>query len=99
MEETIAARVRRGELVAPDDDDLATRYEQADDTDRRRIQVVQVSNWSRPGHECRHNLVLARRRLVVSTRCTTWGRPVVERQAPAPTVRLAGAGCRPATRC
>lgn len=52
-----AARVRRGELVAPDDDDLATRYEQADDTlTAAGYGWYEVSNWSRPGHECRHNL-------------------------------------------
>ncbi len=53
----LARRVRRGELVAPDDDVLAHRYELVDD----RLSAVgmswyEVSNWSRPGGECRHNL-------------------------------------------
>jgi putative oxygen-independent coproporphyrinogen III oxidase len=53
----LARRVRRGELVAPDDDVLARRYELVD----ARLSAAgmtwyEVSNWSRPGGECRHNL-------------------------------------------
>jgi oxygen-independent coproporphyrinogen-3 oxidase len=53
----LARRVRRGELPAPDDDVLATRYELLD----QRLSAAgfdwyEVSNWSRPGGECRHNL-------------------------------------------
>jgi putative oxygen-independent coproporphyrinogen III oxidase len=53
----LARRVRRGELDAPDDDVLAHRYELVD----ARLSAAgmtwyEVSNWSRPGGECRHNL-------------------------------------------
>src|SRR5947209_11697354 len=53
----LARRVRRGELVAPDDDVLARRYELVD----ARLSAAgmtwyEVSNWSRPGGECRHNV-------------------------------------------
>jgi oxygen-independent coproporphyrinogen-3 oxidase len=53
----LARRVRRGELPRPDDDVMARRYELID----RRLsaaglQWYEVSNWSRPGGECRHNL-------------------------------------------
>ncbi|EJZ13024.1 radical SAM family heme chaperone HemW [Mycolicibacterium vaccae] len=53
----LARRVRRGELPAPDDDVLARRYELLD----RRLTDAgfdwyEVSNWSRPGGECRHNI-------------------------------------------
>ena len=53
----LARRVRRGELAAPDDDVLADRYELVD----ARLSAAgmawyEVSNWSRPGGECRHNL-------------------------------------------
>jgi oxygen-independent coproporphyrinogen-3 oxidase len=53
----LARRVRRGELPAPDDDVLAARYELLD----ARLSAAgfdwyEVSNWSRPGGECRHNL-------------------------------------------
>ncbi|MDT5180574.1 MAG: hypothetical protein QOJ95_4772, partial [Mycobacterium sp.] len=53
----LARRVRRGELPRPDDDVLATRYELLD----ARLSAAgfdwyEVSNWSLPGGECRHNL-------------------------------------------
>lgn len=53
----LARRVRRGELAAPDDDVLAHRYELVD---ARLFEAgmswYEVSNWARPGGECRHNL-------------------------------------------
>jgi len=53
----LARRVRRGELARPDDDVMARRYEMID----RRLSAAglgwyEVSNWSVPGGECRHNL-------------------------------------------
>jgi putative oxygen-independent coproporphyrinogen III oxidase len=53
----LARRVRRGEVAAPDDDVLARRYELLDGwlTDAG-FTWYEVSNWSRPGGECRHNL-------------------------------------------
>lgn len=53
----MARRVRSGELEAPDDDVLAHRYELVD----ARLSAAgmgwyEVSNWARPGGECRHNL-------------------------------------------
>ena len=53
----LARRVRRGEIAAPDDDVLAHRYELLD----ARLADAgfcwyEVSNWSRPGGQCRHNL-------------------------------------------
>ena len=52
----LARRVRRGEIAAPDDDVLAHRYELLD----ARLSAAgfgwyEVSNWCRPGGECRHN--------------------------------------------
>lgn len=53
----LARRVRRGELPAPDDDVLAARYELLDaHLSRAGLDWYEVSNWSRPGGECRHNL-------------------------------------------
>jgi coproporphyrinogen III oxidase-like Fe-S oxidoreductase len=53
----LARRVRRGELAVPDDDVLARRYQLVD----ARLSAAgfswyEVSNWCRPGGECRHNL-------------------------------------------
>jgi len=40
----------------PDDDDLADKYELADDAfEAAGIANYEVSNWARAGHECRHN--------------------------------------------
>jgi oxygen-independent coproporphyrinogen-3 oxidase len=40
----------------PDDDDLADKYELADDLlGAAGLVNYEVSNWARPGHECRHN--------------------------------------------
>jgi len=53
----LARRVRRGELAAPDDDVLAHRYEIVDARlSEAGMTWYEVSNWSRPGGECRHNL-------------------------------------------
>jgi putative oxygen-independent coproporphyrinogen III oxidase len=54
----MAAQVRRGELAAPDDDDLADKYELADDLlTTAGLGWYEVSNWARtPEHACRHNL-------------------------------------------
>ncbi|OMC16211.1 radical SAM family heme chaperone HemW [Mycobacterium sp. SP-6446] len=53
----LARRVRRGELDAPDDDVLAHRYELVDaKLSAAGMAWYEVSNWSRPGGECRHNL-------------------------------------------
>jgi putative oxygen-independent coproporphyrinogen III oxidase len=53
----LARRVRRGEIGAVDDDVLAHRYELLD----ARLSAAgfdwyEVSNWSRPGGQCRHNI-------------------------------------------
>ena len=53
----LARRVRSGELAAPDDDVLAHRYELVDARlSAAGLAWYEVSNWSRPGGECRHNL-------------------------------------------
>lgn len=53
----LARRVRSGELAAPDDDVLAHRYELVDERlSAAGFAWYEVSNWSQPGGECRHNL-------------------------------------------
>lgn len=53
----LAARVARGELPGIDDDVHADRYQRAEAilTDHG-YDNYEVSNWSLPGHTCRHNL-------------------------------------------
>jgi oxygen-independent coproporphyrinogen-3 oxidase len=54
----LAARVKRGELVMPDDDETADKYILADNKFREAgMQWYELSNWSKPGSECKHNLL------------------------------------------
>jgi putative oxygen-independent coproporphyrinogen III oxidase len=42
----------------PDDDDLADKYEMADEAlTGAGLANYEVSNWAIPGHECRHNML------------------------------------------
>ncbi len=42
----------------PDDDDLADKYELADELlTAAGLANYEVSNWAKPGHECRHNIL------------------------------------------
>src|SRR6185437_8851597 len=53
----MARRVRSGALAAPDDDVLAHRYELVDERlSTAGLEWYEVSNWSRAGGECRHNM-------------------------------------------
>jgi oxygen-independent coproporphyrinogen-3 oxidase len=53
----LAARIRRGELPDVDDDMAADRYLQAEQVlSAAGLEWYEVSNWARPGGECRHNL-------------------------------------------
>jgi putative oxygen-independent coproporphyrinogen III oxidase len=53
----LARRVRRGEMSRPDDDVLAHRYELLDARlAGAGLHWYEVSNWCRPGGECRHNV-------------------------------------------
>ncbi|GAA4114316.1 radical SAM family heme chaperone HemW [Nocardioides fonticola] len=54
----LARRVRRGEIPAPDDDDLADKYVLVDDLlGAAGLSWYEVSNWARPGAACRHNVL------------------------------------------
>jgi oxygen-independent coproporphyrinogen-3 oxidase len=54
----LAARIRRGELAMPDDDDLADKYLLAEELlVGAGLSAYEISNWARsPEHRCRHNL-------------------------------------------
>ena len=54
----LAARVRRGELPAPDDDVLADRYLVADEVlTAAGYGWYEISNWAAGGNACAHNLL------------------------------------------
>ncbi len=54
----LAARVRGG-LPLPDDDETADQYGEVQSGLRDAgFAQYEVSNWCRPGHECRHNLAV-----------------------------------------
>ena len=53
----LGLQVRRGEVPMPDDDDLADKYLVAEETlAALGFANYEVSNWAKPGAECRHNL-------------------------------------------
>jgi putative oxygen-independent coproporphyrinogen III oxidase len=54
----LARRVARGEIAAPDDDDMADKYELAEDLlSGAGLRWYEVSNWARDEvARCRHNL-------------------------------------------
>ena len=63
----LARRVQRGEIPMPDDDDAADRYELIDDRlTGAGFDWYEVSNWAKPGGECRHNIAYWRN-------ATWWG--------------------------
>ncbi|MFA5891876.1 MAG: radical SAM family heme chaperone HemW [Actinomycetota bacterium] len=50
--------VARGKMAAPDDDVLADHYAQAVDVlGEAGFEHYEISNWAKPGRQCRHNLV------------------------------------------
>jgi putative oxygen-independent coproporphyrinogen III oxidase len=55
----LARRVRRGELPMPDEDDLADKYDVADERlTAAGLEWYEVSNWARrPESQCRHNVL------------------------------------------
>lgn len=53
----LASWVNKGQFKSPDDDDQADEYELASEIlERNGFGHYEVSNWSKPGFECRHNL-------------------------------------------
>jgi len=54
----LGRQIAIGATSAPDDDDQATKYELADATFADAgFDWYEISNWARPGEECRHNLL------------------------------------------
>jgi oxygen-independent coproporphyrinogen-3 oxidase len=57
-EEMLAKEIKAGKWPQIDADTVATQYELAEELlAQKGYRHYEVSNWSRPGRECRHNLV------------------------------------------
>jgi oxygen-independent coproporphyrinogen-3 oxidase len=70
----LADSIRRGELPPPDPDLAADMYDLA----RERLADTnyvhyEISNWARPGHECRHNLAYWRNERYLGAGASAWG--------------------------
>ena len=53
----LAAQIKRGDLTMPNDDLMADMYLLVDQMcEEAGLTWYELSNWSKPGHECRHNI-------------------------------------------
>jgi oxygen-independent coproporphyrinogen-3 oxidase len=53
----LAAQIKRGEVASPDDDLMADMYLYIDQAcGFKGLKWYELSNWAKPGHECRHNI-------------------------------------------
>lgn len=53
----LAAQIKRGDLSMPDDDLMADMYLLVDQMCQdANLNWYELSNWSKPGHQCRHNI-------------------------------------------
>jgi putative oxygen-independent coproporphyrinogen III oxidase len=67
-------RVEAGEVAAPDDDDQADKYLAADTAlEGAGLGWYEISNWARPGRECRHNLLYWRQEEYLGIGCAAHG--------------------------
>ena len=54
----LAAQIKRGDLTMPNDDLMADMYLLVDQMcEAKGLTWYELSNWSKPGHQCRHNIV------------------------------------------
>ena len=66
--------VAAGSRAAPDDDDQADKYAIVDERlQAAGLEWYEVSNWSRPGEPCRHNLLYWRQDDYVGIGCAAHG--------------------------
>jgi putative oxygen-independent coproporphyrinogen III oxidase len=67
-------RVAAGEVAGPDDDDQADKYLVADAVlEAAGLGWYEISNWARPGRECRHNLLYWRQEEYLGIGCAAHG--------------------------
>ncbi|MDQ1503389.1 MAG: hypothetical protein QOD57_1116 [Actinomycetota bacterium] len=74
----LARRIGAGEVAAPDDDDQAGKYLAGDATLTASGRPwYEISNWARPGRECRHNLLYWEQGEYLGIGCAAHGHSVV----------------------
>jgi oxygen-independent coproporphyrinogen-3 oxidase len=74
----LGQRVAAGRQAAPDDDDQAAKYTVADERlTARGYEWYEISNWARPGSECRHNLLYWRQGEYAAIGCAAHGHTVL----------------------
>ena len=77
----LARRIGAGEVAAPDDDDQAARYVAADGALTAAGRPwYEISNWARPGRECRHNLLYWAQGEYLGVGCAAHGHTPVGRR-------------------
>jgi len=53
----LAAQIKRGDLIMPNDDLMADMYLLIDQLcETKGMEWYELSNWAKPGHACRHNV-------------------------------------------
>lgn len=93
-------RVVAGDVRAPDDDDQADKYLVADAVlGAAGLEWYEISNWARPGRECRHNLLYWSQGEYVAIGCAahghTGGRRWWNVRSPERYIEAIGAGRSP----
>ena len=93
-------RVDAGEVAPPDDDDQADKYLAADAAlEAAGLAWYEISNWARPGWECRHNQLYWRQEEYLGVGCAAHGHTAGRRwwnvRTPDRYIRLVADGCSP----
>jgi oxygen-independent coproporphyrinogen-3 oxidase len=97
----LAGRIDAGDVTAPDDDDQAEKYLAADNALTAAGRPwYEISNWARPGRECRHNLLYWAQGEYLGIGCAAHGHTPVGRRwwnvrTPDRYIALVGQGASP----
>jgi oxygen-independent coproporphyrinogen-3 oxidase len=97
----LARRIDAGDVPAPDDDDQAEKYLAADAAlGAAGRPWYEISNWARPGRECRHNLLYWAQGEYLGIGCAAHGHTPVGRRwwnvrTPDRYIALVGRGASP----
>jgi oxygen-independent coproporphyrinogen-3 oxidase len=74
----LAGRIGAGEVAAPDDDDQADKYLSAEAVlSAAGRSWYEISNWARPGRQCRHNLLYWAQGEYLGIGCAAHGHTVI----------------------